>query len=253
MLSLVLAESERQAAHLRSMLRVVGDKLSSEMHRAARAEARAQQAEERASNVNARLTAVEAARYQADHDALRWKEDFKRCEQAVESTEREVRHVKADLRTLEGQRYEAEEEASRYKEEAMKYQFALKDYQAKQEGKEYGHRLAVQKWFDEGKEEGWEVGHEEGYEEGRNIGYKEGFKDGRDQGFHSGREHGREEERQNALDAFDKFLAEEMGGHGENVSVYQGLRSRTSLLKTALFGRNVGYDSGRKQHNNLHY
>jgi chromosome segregation ATPase len=222
LMSLVLEESERQAAHLRSLLRVAGDKLSTEMHHAAQAQRHAQQAGARETDTLARLTAAEAARHQAERDALKWKEDFERCEQAVESAERELRRAKADMRTLERQRYEAEEEASRNRDEAMKHQFALRDHQAREEGKEQGHRLAIQKWFDEGKDEGWEVGHEEGHEEGfaegRNRGYKEGFKAGRDQGFQSGREHGQEEERRNALDAFDKFLAEEMHGHTEKVS-----------------------------------
>jgi hypothetical protein len=238
-MSVVLAESERQAAHLRSLLRVVGDRLSSEMHRAAEAQRRAQQAEAREASTIARLTAVEAAQHQAEHDALKWKEDSKRCEQAMESAERQVRCAKADMRTLERQRYEAKEEASRNREEATRHQFALKDYQAREEGREQGHRLAIQKWFDEGKDEGWEAGHEEGYEEGygegRSRGYNEGFKAGRNQGFQSGREQGREEERQNALDAFDKFLAEEMNGHTDNVSLYQVLLDWKELAEDPSF------------------
>ncbi|KAG7441491.1 uncharacterized protein BT62DRAFT_480260 [Guyanagaster necrorhizus] len=41
---------------------------------------------------------------------------------------------------------------------------------------------------------------------------KEGIRIGRHEGLREGREQGRDKERRDALDAFDKFLAEEMDG-----------------------------------------
>ena len=77
---------------------------------------------------------------------------------------------------------------------ARKWQSALRDYQAHDEGRQEGIRLALIRRYDDGREDGWEEGRNEGWEEGR----EDGFLEGRRAGFEEGREMGmsmREERR----------------------------------------------------------
>lgn len=72
---------------------------------------------------------------------------------------------------------------------------------------EQGRQVDMVRCFDEG----WTEGNEEGFEEGGNIGYNEGREAGRKVGLCEGREQGRIEGRRKALEAFDRFLGDEMG------------------------------------------
>ena len=90
------------------------------------------------------------------------------------------------------------------------------------------HRLGAwpgQDGFEDGRAEGIEAGHAQGYEEGHEAGVSEGrtegynagrlagFEEGRNvgwqEGFDEGMERGRKEAREEALRAFDKFVASE--------------------------------------------
>ncbi|CCL99868.1 uncharacterized protein FIBRA_01893 [Fibroporia radiculosa] len=234
-LTLVLAEEERQAHHLKAILRSTGDRLEFEMRRADQAESRARIAESHAREVALRVAAAETARHQAELDAARAREEIKRYQMQYESAERELRRVETELQKTDRTRKDAEQSAADARDVARRAQQALREHQVREEGREEGRRLEVRRRYNDGREdgfedgraEGFEAGHSEGFDEGRaegyaagrsdghsagrRIGFDEGRKVGLEDGYAEGFEEGRKEERKRALDAFDKFMDSEAG------------------------------------------
>lgn len=224
-LGLVLAEEEKQAHKLKSLLRLTGDRLDREIRRTNQAVSRAEHAESRVHELSARVSRAETSRYAAELDAARAKEEIKRYQLQIEGLERDVRRLQADVTLLEKQRNEADESASRARDTARKFQMELMNVQARQVGREEGARYG-RTWFKTGQIEGWDAGHAEGFGDGRDEGYEEGRKDGftegeeaglrqgrkagRQTGFDEGWEQGRREERGHALQAFDEFFTAEI-------------------------------------------
>lgn len=233
-LGLVLAEEEKQAHKLKSLLRSSGDRLDREIRRANQAVARAELAESRAQELTARVSKAESGKYVVELEAARAKEEIKRYQLQIENLERDVKRLQADVTLLEKQRNEADESAARARDTARKFQMELRNVQARHVGREEGLRYGMHKWFKTGQIEGHDVGHAEGYEAGRNEGYdegreqgftegqgiglKQGRKIGRQEGFDEGLEQGRREERQHALQAFDAFFAAEIDERDQVVS-----------------------------------
>ncbi|KIJ67883.1 hypothetical protein HYDPIDRAFT_173620 [Hydnomerulius pinastri MD-312] len=217
-LGLVLAEEEKQAHKLKSMLRSTGDRLDREIRRANQAVARAEHAESRVHDLTARVSKAESSKHLVELEAARAKEEIKRHQLQIESLEREVRRLQADVSLLEKQRNEADESAARSRDTARNFQLELRNLQSKEAGREEGKRVGMYKWFKTGRIEGWDTGHtegfesgrDEGFEEGREYGIAEGRKKGRQEGFDEGWEQGRREEREHALQAFDEFFATEI-------------------------------------------
>lgn len=233
-LTLVLAEEERQAHHLKAVLRATGDRLESEMRRADAAEERARAAEARAREASARASTAEAARHQTELDAARVREELTRYRMLAEAAEREVRRAEADIQRLDRLRHDAEQSAADARDVARKAQQAVREWQARDEGRLEGMKLEVRRHYDNGREDGFEDGRSEGYE----TGYAEGFEEGREEGVHAGRtegnasgrlsgfdegkqvgfhegykegyEQGRKDEHAHALEAFDKFMDEDV-------------------------------------------
>ena len=234
-LTLVLAEEERQAHRLKAVLRSTGDRLDFEMRRADQAEQRARTAEGHAREMQLRVAAAETGKHQAELDAARSREETKRYQIVAETAERELRRVQADMRRGEQLRQEAEEKAAEARDMARKAQQTLREFQARQEGREEGRRLEATRRYNDGREdgfedgraEGFEQGHAEGFEEGRTegyasgrsegynagrlIGFEEGRKVGWNEGYDEGLQTGRKQEREHALNAFDKFMDSEVG------------------------------------------
>ncbi|KAI0051168.1 hypothetical protein FA95DRAFT_1554739 [Auriscalpium vulgare] len=201
MLSIVLAEEERQAHHLKAMLRVTGERLENEVRRSDTAEQRATVAELRAREAGTRAGTAEQAQHAAEMDAARAREETKRFQMQLDTAEREMRRVQAELARLTRQKEDSDEAAAKARDMARKWQAALKDFQAREEGREEGMRMAMYKRYDDGREDGWEEGHSEGYDEGR----KEGFNEGKRSGFEEGRQMGRREERKYAVHAYNRY------------------------------------------------
>lgn len=233
-LGLVLAEEEKQAHKLKSLLRSTGDRLDREIRRANQAVSRAEHAESRILELSARVSKAESSTYVLELEAARAKEEIKRYKLQIESLERDVKRLQADVALLEKQRNEADESAARARDTARKFQMELRNVQARHVGREEGMRYGMHKWFKTGRIEGFDVGHTEGYETGRNDGYDEGLeqgftegqevgvrqgrKVGRQEGFDQGCEQGRREEREHALQAFDDFFAAEIDERDQVVS-----------------------------------
>ncbi|EGO00008.1 hypothetical protein SERLA73DRAFT_52686 [Serpula lacrymans var. lacrymans S7.3] len=216
-MGLVLAEEERQAQHLKSVLRATADRLEHEIRRADKAVSRAEYAEMRAREMTTRVTSAESGKQTAELDATRAKEEAKRYQLQCESLERQLKRMQADASSLQKLKVEADESASRARDTARKFQVELKNLQEREEGREESRRFGMHKWFKSGRAEGFDAGHlegfeegrEEGFEEGREVGFDEGLKAGRKEGFNDGWEQGLQDEREHALKAFDKFLVAE--------------------------------------------
>ncbi|KIK97362.1 hypothetical protein PAXRUDRAFT_824991 [Paxillus rubicundulus Ve08.2h10] len=226
-MGLVLAEEEKQAHKLKSLLRSTGDRLDREIRRADQTVARAERAESRVLELTARVSKAESSKHLVELEAARAKEENKRHQLQIETLEREVKRLQADVALLEKQRNEADESGARARDTARGFQIDLMNLQAKETGRSSeGRRLGMHKWFNTGRIEGWDAGHVEGFEsgrtegfdegrehgfgEGRSVGLKQGQKIGRQEGFDEGWEQGRREEREHALQAFDDFFAAEI-------------------------------------------
>jgi hypothetical protein len=213
-MTLVLAEEERQTSHLKDVLRSTADQLEYEIRRADDAVGRADYAEMRAKEAFTRVVAAESALHNSEVDSVRLEEELRRYQSQSQAMERELRRLRTDAVRLEKRRGEAERSAAKARDATRQYRMDLKECQVREEGQ----HIDMQKWFDEGREQGWKAGHAEGFEEGRFGGFEEGrfggFEEGvsvgRKEGLREGREQGRYEERRNALDAFDRYLDEEI-------------------------------------------
>jgi hypothetical protein len=212
MMGMVLAEEERQASHLKAILKSTGDRLEHEIDRANRAEKRSEHAEARAREIASRVSSAEAGQHAAELHSIRLKEEIQRLQIQVGTMQRDLRRAQGDVDALERQKAEAEQNASKSRDVARKFQKALNDFQDREELMEDARRTEIQRWYDVGRQEGFEEGKEDGYREGKLSGLEASRNAHRSREWDQGREEGRKEERQNALRAFDKFLLEEMHG-----------------------------------------
>lgn len=225
-LTVVLAEEERQVNHLRALLRTTAERLEDERVRANQAENRADFNESRVRELQMKLTNSEATKHSADLETERAKDETHRLKMQIGSLERELRGLRHSLTNMTKRKDDAEREASEAHDTARKAEQRLREYEAEQEGREEGRRLASKKNYDAGWRECWPVAHEEGrtqgYAEGHDEGlakgraeakitvYEEGRKKGKLEGYQEGIERGTREERDRALQEFDRFLEEEV-------------------------------------------
>lgn len=225
-LTVVLAEEERQVNHLRALLRTTADRLEDERVRANQAENRADFNESRVRELQMKLTNSEATKHSADLDTERAKDECHRMKMQMDMLDREVQRLRNSLANMTKRKDDAEREASEAHDTARKAEQRLREYEAEQEGRDEGRRLASKKNYDAGWRECWPVAHEEGRAQGYNEGhdeginkgkadaklafYEEGRKKGKLEGYQEGIERGTREERDRALQQFDKFLEEEV-------------------------------------------
>jgi len=224
--TVVLAEEERQVNHLRALLRTTAERLEDERVRANQAENRADFNESRVRELQMKLSNSEATKHSADLETERARDETSRLKMQMEMLEREVQRLRNSLSNMTKRKDDAEREASESQDVARKAEQRLREYEAEQEGRDEGRRLASKKNYDAGWRECWPVAHEDGrtqgYEEGHGEGYakgrtdakltfyEEGRKKGKSEGFQEGIERGMREERDRALEEFDKFLEEEV-------------------------------------------
>ncbi|OCH88274.1 hypothetical protein OBBRIDRAFT_795405 [Obba rivulosa] len=264
----LIAEEERQVHHLKAVLRSTSERLDLEIRRADQAELRARTAESQARENAARASNVESARHQAELDAARAREEVKRFQMLAEAAEREARRAEGETQRLERLRAGAEHDATEAREAARTAQQAVREFQARESGRAERRRAEVQKnyndgredgfedgratgyetghmeGFQAGKDEGYETGRSEGFNAGRLAGFEEGKKVGWAEGFAEGKEQGQHEERERALEAFDRFLETELDRRSmSTVVVRQPLSNhnhRVDSLDRAMTGRRSG-------------
>ena len=203
------------------------------MRSAESAEKRAYTAESQARDVMTRLSRAEAAQHSAELDVVRLREELAGCRAQLDGLDRDLRRAQNDVSRLERAKSEAERNVAEERDAARRAQHTLREWQAREEGRQEGRELELIRryndghddGFEDGRNEGFETGHAEGFEEGREEGFAEGrqegynagrlagFEEGKNvgwsEGFSEGLERGRKEERDNALRAFDKFVAAE--------------------------------------------
>ena len=198
-LSVVLAEEEREVQTLRSQLIVLGEQLKSANRRATDAELRAQTAETRAREAQARMIQAEHAKHLLELEAIRQNEEIRRIKSQAETFEREVRKLEFDVRKAERERSNAEEKESEARDALRIYTQFIHDENAREEGLMEGRRLGLRR--------GYSNGRLRGFQEGRKDGFEEGYSYGRQDGWAAGETDGRRVERIRALNAFDKYVA----------------------------------------------
>lgn len=173
-----------------------------------------------------KLTNSEATKHSADLETERAKDETHRLKMQMDMLEREVQRLRHSLTNMTKRKDDAERDASEAHDTARKAEQRLREYEAEQEGRDEGRRLASKKNYDAGWRECWPVAHEEGrtqgYAEGHDEGlakgraeakitvYEEGRKKGKLEGYQEGIERGTREERDRALQEFDRFLEEEV-------------------------------------------
>lgn len=245
-LTVVLAEEERQVNHLRGLLRTTAERLEDERVRANQAENRADFNESRVRELQLKLSNSEATKHSADLETERARDESHRLKIQMEMMEREVQRLRNSLGNMTKRKDEAEREASEAQDATRKAEQRLREYEAEQEGRDEGRRLASKKNYDagwrecwpvaheEGRTRGYEEGHEEGYASGRSeaklTSYEEGRKKGKLEGYQEGIERGMREERGRALEEFDRFLEEEV-----SASVHERVSHVHSVLPSSSF------------------
>lgn len=245
-LTVVLAEEERQVNHLRALLRTTAERLEDERVRANQAENRADFNESRVRELQMKLTNSEATKHSADLETERAKDESHRLKMQMDMLEREAQRLRNSLANMTKRKDEAEREASEAQDTTRKVEQRLREYEAEQEGRDEGRRLAIKKNYDagwrecwpvaheEGQTRGYEAGHEEGYAKGRAeaklTSYEEGRKKGKQEGYQEGMERGTREERDRALKEFDRFLEEEVSG-----SVHERVSRNQPILLSSPF------------------
>ncbi|KAG2368338.1 hypothetical protein BDR07DRAFT_1448241 [Suillus spraguei] len=261
-MSLVVAEEEKQAQHLRSTLRSTGDRLDQEMRRAKQAESKAEFAELRVRELTVRVSAAETGKRYAELDAERANEEMRRYQMRIESLERQVTKFQADIRILERQRNEADESASRARDTARKNVIEESPIYDRKKWFVTGHNegwdAGYAEGFDDGREDGFEEGRQYGIREGRESRFKQGRKMGRTEGFENDREQGRHEKRQSAHHAFDKFYTAEVDENDYTCLLHLHILARTcfiqllfSIMSFAQPLPSPGLPSGRRRPKNL--
>src|SRR5216683_3213658 len=152
MLTLMLAEEERNSSTLKTLLQITRERLETETRRADAAESRAMLAEARARDVGARAAAAEQGVHRSELEAARAQEETKRAQMQLEGVERELRRVNGEMARLARQKEEADNAAAQARDLARRWQGALRDHQAHDEGRQEGMRLAMVRRYDDGRE-----------------------------------------------------------------------------------------------------
>lgn len=220
-MTLALIEEERQANHLKALLRSATDRIEYEIRRAEQAEVRAHYAVMREKELEANFATSDHSRRQAEVRAEEATSQGRMYLLKVESVEQELKRLRSEVQRLEKRAEDLEDSKERARDTSLQHRLALENYMAREKGREEARHLAIEKAYDEGREEGWDEGHDVGFEEGREEGYEEGRKVGRIEGIQEGKEQGKNEERRNALEAFDRFLKEDLNEYDDGVSKIQ--------------------------------
>ncbi|THH03909.1 hypothetical protein EW145_g5907 [Phellinidium pouzarii] len=172
-LSVVLAEEEREVQHLKTQLIVLGEQLKGSMRRAADAEQRAHTAQSREREALAKAERAEQTKHRAELEVARQQEEMKRYRQQIETLERQVGKSEYDIRILQRKKDRAEEAASDAKDALRQYKQSTQDMKAREEGIEEGRRLGLRRGFSSGRLNGWKVGQQDGFQEGIAYGRQE--------------------------------------------------------------------------------
>ena len=195
-LSVVLAEEEREVQNLRSQLLITAEQLKNSVRKAADAESRALSAASKEREAQARIQQLEHAKHTVDVELSRQAEEIKRYKQRIEDLERQVSKLDGDMRSLERQKSRAEESAGEAKDALRLFKQTIRDERAREEGIAQGRRMGMRHGYSSGR---LRAGRQDGFDKG----YRKGERDGRIVGENEGRIW----EKSRALAAFQNHLA----------------------------------------------
>lgn len=196
--AMAIAEEERQASHLKSLLQATGDRLEHEMRRAEEATARADFTDRQAHELLERARVAEIERAKMKEEMVRMERETRNLQIQLEAAQRETKRVCDDMEDIRQEMEQLQRSERKAHASNLRNELTLKEYQKQAAG--------VQKMIDACYENGQNEGYNEGYELGYEDGREAGMKKGRKEGLREGIERGRYEERQNAIQAFDNFL-----------------------------------------------
>ncbi|GJJ06629.1 hypothetical protein Clacol_000823 [Clathrus columnatus] len=202
LIQLVFNAEERQTNELKMLLRTTGDRLEQELHRADAAERRAAFAEERTKISSERIADFISVKHEADLRIVQLGEETKRLRLMIETQHRELERAQDRIAELERQNMRAEYDIKNAKKSAKEFELALQE-QRSQDKLNQENRFVD--GIVEGRQAGYEIAKKLEREKRKRV-YQTAFEAGRNAGFDEGLACGREEERERALDAFDKFL-----------------------------------------------
>jgi hypothetical protein len=208
--AIAIAEEEKQSRQLKSILHNAGERLEYEIRRADAATFRAEISERQEKMSITKNQAAEAEKEEMRKSLNDMERDLRNHQIQLEASQREVRRLQADLEATKREMEELHDSEAQAQTAVRKYQHSLHDLQLEMGRRGSEMQGVVDEWYNSGREDGYEEGYDDGYEAGRKAGAKEGVKKGRKEGFKEGVENGKHEERRNAMEAFDRFLSQEV-------------------------------------------
>lgn len=196
--AMAIAEEERQASQLKSLLQATGDRLEHEMRRAEEATARADFTDRQAHELLARARDAELEKVKMKEEMVRMERETRNLQIQLEASQREAKRLCDDLEDIRQEMEQLQRSERKAHASNLRNELTLREYQKQAVG--------VQKMIDTCYQSGQNEGYNEGYEEGYEDGLRAGARKGRKEGLREGVERGRHEERQYAVQAFDNFL-----------------------------------------------
>lgn len=167
------------------------------------AEQTLQQSETRTREALEKASQAELARHTSEIENARLSEEVKRYKLHLEFLEQEISRAGESIQALESQIEESRRAATHSRRLAEQYKDALAESRAREAGREEGKRIGLMRGYSDGRLKGWQAGKSEGFVQGRTVGIE--------QGRQEGEELGRMDERERALQAFDRFLVRGSG------------------------------------------
>ncbi|KAF5317213.1 hypothetical protein D9611_003981 [Ephemerocybe angulata] len=216
-----LVDEERQSNRLRNL----EAQLAVEIRRVEEAVARAEWAERREKEALATIQQLEDTNSKLQEEMIAIETSSRNYQVQLELTEREFRLFRRDDEMLRDEFKSLDRSYRQSQEQCRKHQASLRDCEARLDNRETTMHISMQKCFFNGEGMGYETGFSEGYREGRKDGKQSGIRLGRKEGLQEGLEQGRAEERRNALDAIDKFLAKEGSENVDTIGIRRWAQS----------------------------
>ncbi|KAF9566676.1 hypothetical protein CPC08DRAFT_733402 [Agrocybe pediades] len=160
-------EEERQAQHLKHLLRVSADRLEQEMRRADDANLKAQFLELREQEVLSRVKAVEKLNLELREEVLRLERDTREAQMSLEASQREMRRLHEDVEEARMELEATQHSERKAQEQLQQYKAAVRNLEEQARDRLADMQRALDQCYNDGREDGYDEGYDAGYEEGR--------------------------------------------------------------------------------------
>jgi len=167
---LALKEEERQAVHLKSLLRTSTNQLEDEIRRADEANMRAEYAECREKATASRLQKAESERDQALLNSNRLQRDLHSYQMQLEEALRQVQLLQAELEDV-GRDFEEMDRQTRTT--AHQQDASVQAIETQIRRREEDLQKSLDETFENGRADGYAAGYQTGFDAGRRRGIKE--------------------------------------------------------------------------------